>query len=266
MTYIDAHAHAFSHHANFLPTARYTPSYTASVEDYIQNLDHHGFDKGILIQPSFYGTDNSYMLSAIASYPERLKGIAVLDNNRDIMSLRNLDNQGIVGIRLNLFGLPCPDLNQVDWQVFLKNIADMNWQIELHAPPTYLIQLLPKLKLYAIDVTIDHFGRFDPIKGVDDTDYKHFLDLLDPNQHWVKVSGYYRLDDELSIKNATDAFKLLMQRGMKNHLIWGSDWPHTQHESQMSFDKALSSFKKIIDDEKLVTQILTRNNADLFGF
>lgn len=266
MNYIDAHAHVFSHQATFLSTARYTPDYTASVENYIQQLDSHGFSKGILIQPSFYGTDNSYMLAAIASYPGRLKGVAVLDNNTDISTLQTLNGQGIVGIRLNLFGIPCPDLTSPEWKTFLSHIADINWQVELHAPPSYLIQLLPVLEQYAFAVVIDHFGRFDPIIGVDDLDYQQFLDMLDPNQHWVKVSGYYRLDKEMSIQNATDAFKLLINRGMKDHLIWGSDWPHTQNESQIDFDTALNNFKKIVNDEDLVTQVLTNNNADLFGF
>lgn len=266
MNYIDTHAHVFSHQDNFIPTARYTPSYTVDVEDYIQQLNSHGFDKGVLIQPSFYGTDNSYMLAAIASYPERIKGIAVVDNNTDIAALQHLDKKGVVGIRLNLFGLPCPDLTTLEWQIFLAHLAEMSWQLELHAPPAYLVQLLPKLKQYAIDISIDHFGRFDPLKGVNDPDYRLFLDMLNPSQHWVKVSGYYRLSDNISIQNAADAFKLLMQQGMRDHLVWGSDWPHTQHESKMSFDKSLSNFKKIVNDECLVTQILTNNNANLFGF
>ncbi|TXD96212.1 amidohydrolase family protein [Psychrobacter frigidicola] len=122
------------------------------------------------------------------------------------------------------------------------------------------------LKQYAIDIVIDYFGRFDPIVGVDNPDYQQFLDMLDPNQHWVKVSGYYRLDKKMGIQNAVDAFKLLIERDMKNNLIWGSDWPHTQYESQIDFDKVLSNFKKIVDDKELVTQILTENNANLFRF
>lgn len=266
MNYIDAHAHAFSHEANFVPNARYTPNYTASIEDYIGYLDLNGFSKGVLVQPSFYGTDNSYMLSAISKYPERLKGIAVLDPNTNIDTLRDLDEQGIVGIRLNLFGLSCPNLTEPKWQEFLNNIAAMHWQIEIHAPADYLVQLLPILDHYSIDIVIDHFGRFDPTLGVDDLNYQRFLEMLDPSQHWVKVSAYYRLDNELNTQNAIDAFELLKKCGMEDRLIWGSDWPHTQYENKMSFDKALKAFRKIVNDDALVTKILTQNNANLFKF
>ena len=266
MQYIDTHAHVFSHQAKFLPTSRYRPEYTASVEDYIEQLDKHGFNQGVLIQPSFLGTDNSYMLAALSAHPKRLKGVAVLDNQTDTATLQALDQQGIVGIRLNLFSLPCPDLTLPEWHSFLTRLADIHWQVELHAPSAYLVQLLPMLKPYALDVVIDHFGRFDPNKGVADSDYQTLLTILDPTQHWVKVSGYYRLGEKTGIQNAKDAFELLVQHGMQNRLVWGSDWPHTQNESEMSFDKALSAFKDIVNDEALYNQILTKNNADLFRF
>ena len=266
MNYIDTHAHVFSHEANFLSTARYIPDYTASIEDYIRYLDLNGFSKGVLVQPSFYGTDNSCMLAAISNYPERLKGIAVLDNDTSISTLKHLDEQGIVGVRLNLFGLSCPNLTESKWQNFLKNVATMGWQVEIHAPVEYLVKLLPLLTQYSIDIVIDHFGRFDNELGVEDLNYGRFLEILDPNQHWVKVSAYYRLDNELSIQNAVDAFELLKKHGMKDRLIWGSDWPHTQYESKMSFDKALNDFKNIVNNKSFMNKILTQNNAHLFNF
>lgn len=266
MTYIDTHAHVFSHKGKVSATARYQPDYTASVEQYIEQLDQHGFHKGVLIQPSFLGTDNNYMLAAISKYPERLKGVAVLANTTELSTLESLNEQGIVGIRLNLLGAPCPDLTSTQWQTFLTQIANLNWQVEIQARPAYLIQLLPILKQYTIDVVIDHFGRFDPIKGAHDPEYIELLDMLDPDQHWVKVSGYYRLGHKRGLQNATDALKLLMQRDMRERLIWGSDWPHTQNESQINFTKALTAFKEIIDSDELVTHILTNNNADLFKF
>lgn len=276
MPYIDTHAHVFSHQATFVPTARYHPNYTVTVEDYIQQLDRHNFNQGVLIQPSFLGTDNRYMLAAIAAYPKRLKGMAVLDNQTDSATLWALDQQGIVGVRLNLFGLSCPDLTLPEWHHFLTRLAAIHWQIEIHAPTDYLVQLLPMLKPYALEVVIDHFGRFDGDKGVADPDYQTLLTLLDPTQHWVKVSGYYRLGSHTLSKegvvgktakqNATEAFALLVQCGMQNRLVWGSDWPHTQNEREMSFDKALSDFKDIVNDETLYNQILTKNNSALFRF
>jgi len=265
MHYIDTHAHVFSHHAPFAKDVRYTPDHTVTAEDYIRELDRYGFTHGVLIQPSFYGEDNSYMLGAIAEFPERLKGVAVVNKHMSLTAMQKLKDQGIVGVRLNLFGKSCPDLNEHVWQQFLVRVTEMGWQLELHAPPKYLLQLLPSLATYALDVVIDHFGRFDPETGVNSAEYQTLLGMLNPEQHWVKVSGFYRLGKENGVQNAKDALALLLARDMQTRLIWGSDWPHTQYD-EMSFDIALTTFKAIAGDDALVKKILTDNNAKLFGF
>ena len=262
MAYMDTHAHVFDQDTNFIKTARYTPSYTVTAEDYLATLDKHGFDKGILIQPSFYGTDNSYMLAAIAKYPKRLKGVAVVDTQASKNDMQMLKQQGIIGVRLNLFGLDCPDLSQENWQSFLINLSELDWQLELHAPPSYLVKLLPKLKDYKIAVVIDHFGRIDPIKGVEDPDYLAFISMLSSSQHWIKVSGYYRLaKDDKGIEYAKQSLNLLLHKNMQDRLLWGSDWPNTQFEQSMSFNKALDKFHQIVQDEDLIEKIIIKNNA-----
>ena len=265
MQYVDTHAHVFSHHAPFAKDVRYTPEHTVTAEDYIRELDRYGFTHGVLIQPSFYGQDNSYMLAAIAKFPERLKGVAVVSERMSRSALQKLKDQGIVGARLNLFGKPCPELTAPVWQQFLARVAEMGWQIELHAPPSYLVQVLPPLSHYAIDVVIDHFGRFDPATGVDSAEYQAFLNMLNPEQHWVKVSGFYRLGADNGVHNAKEALALLLARDMQARLIWGSDWPHTQHD-EISFDVSLTTFRDIMNDDALAKTILTDNNARLFGF
>ena len=42
-------------------------------------LDANAVDCGVLVQPSFLGTDNSYLIEGIAAAGGRLRGIAVID-------------------------------------------------------------------------------------------------------------------------------------------------------------------------------------------
>ncbi|WP_350340910.1 amidohydrolase family protein, partial [Escherichia coli] len=63
---------------------------------------------GVLIQPSFLGTDNSYMVSGLRQAPERLRGIAVLAPEAEAGTMRDLAGAGVVGLRLNLIGKPDP--------------------------------------------------------------------------------------------------------------------------------------------------------------
>lgn len=207
------------------------------------------------------------MLNAIQQYPDRLKGIAVVQHTTTFNELVNLKAQGIVGVRLNLFGLNPPALNTPDWQKFLRNVESLNWQVELHAPPKYLIQLLPQLDDYSFDVVIDHFGRVDPVKGIEDPDYQKFLSLLNVKQHWIKVSGFYRLGAAPNnINTARQTYNILKEKGFLQKLIWGSDWPHTQHESLITYEDAIKAFKQIVFDKHEQCLILNQNPTELFGF
>lgn len=267
MTCIDTHAHVFSKHDQCLQTARYTPNYNATAQDYISRLDELGFTHGVLVQPSFFGTDNHVMLGAIQQYPKRLKGIAVVEHTASLDELKALKAQGIAGIRLNLFGLTVPVLNTPEWNTFLTHLETLEWQLELHAPPAYLVIVLPLLNQYHLDIVIDHFGRIDPIKGIDDPDYQTFLDLLNVEKHWIKVSGFYRLGAlPVNIDIAQQAFNLFKNKGFIHRMVWGSDWPHTQHEAKMSYQLVLDTFRKIVPDIEEQKMILGENASRLFKF
>lgn len=267
MNCIDTHAHVFSTQDHSIETARYAPDYDATVQSFISHLDQHSFTHGILVQPSFLGTNNQAMLNAIQQYPDRLKGIAVIQPSTTFDELLQLKEQGIVGVRLNLFGLNPPALKTPEWQKFLQNVESLNWQVELHAPPKCLVQLLPQLSEYTFEVVIDHFGRVDPVRGINDPDYLKFLSFLNVKQHWIKVSGFYRLGaTPNSINTAQHAYNILKEKGFLHKLIWGSDWPHTQHESLITYEDAIHAFKQIVVDEKEQSLILNQNPTELFGF
>ncbi|MFX5494428.1 amidohydrolase family protein, partial [Acinetobacter baumannii] len=78
---------------------RYTPAYDVTVEEYLARLDAHGMSHGVLVQPSFLGSDNSYLLQAIARAPQRLRGIAMVDADIEDAQLQALQQGGVVGVR-----------------------------------------------------------------------------------------------------------------------------------------------------------------------
>jgi len=266
MKYVDTHAHIFDSDVPAVQGARYHPDYSATVNDYLHHLDGLGIEYGVLIQPSFLGTDNSQMLRAIATHPQRLKGVAVVLPDSSLADLQVLKAQGIVGARLNLFGLAIPNLSEPQWQQFLHHLEELGWQLELHCPPAYLRQLIPALQEFKGPIVLDHFGRVDPELGVDDADYQFMLEQLD-QRYWVKVSGHYRLGaDGWGQKQAHRAFGLLLEYGMADRLIWGSDWPHTQHENLVSYAETFDFLQELVQDPALKQAILSDNALQLFGF
>ncbi|RKG29869.1 amidohydrolase family protein [Acinetobacter tianfuensis] len=267
MIHIDTHAHVFSKHDQCIETARYIPDYDATAEQFLTHLDKHGHTHGVLVQPSFFGTDNQVMLDAISQYPERLKGIAVVDRGISFNELSQLKTKGIIGARINLFGLPVPDFTLPEWTAFFSNLEQVNFQIELHAPPAYLVQVLPVLNNFKLDIVIDHFGRCVPDLGVKDPDYEKFLDLLDVSKHWIKVSGFYRLGAyPENIATAKESYALLKNKGFLGKMVWGSDWPHTQHENLVDYEKTVEAFQQIVPEAEEQELILGQNAAKLFHF
>ncbi|PMS17459.1 hypothetical protein C0Z18_20450 [Trinickia dabaoshanensis] len=276
ITAIDTHAHVFSRALPLAAARRYAPAYDAPLTRYLAQLDRHGISHGVLVQPSFLGTDNGYLMGAIARAPHRLRGIAMIDPEAvatDPSSLDVLALGGIVGIRFNLFGLPDPDLAGAAWQTTLRKIVALGWQIEVHCEAQRLPNVLGGLLTQtgeAIDIVVDHFGRPDPALGIADPGFGYLLTLGATRRVWVKLSAAYRNADPLSAGSlegtALAAMPLLETAFGLDRLVWGSDWPHTQHERGHDYDCAYALANKLLPTQRARQAVLVDTPARLFGF
>src|SRR5664279_1783623 len=92
----DTHAHVFGPASRF-PYAddrSYTPP-DAPLEKYLAMLDAIGFARGVLVQGSAHGRDNSAMLDALARRPDRLRGVAVAEADVSPAVLREWNRIGV---------------------------------------------------------------------------------------------------------------------------------------------------------------------------
>ena len=94
---IDAHAHVWDRTCRMVPGARYHPDYEATIDTYLRLLDDHGIEKAALVQPSFLGTDNSYLVQilqqAVALRTLTFRGVAVVGQNTRLQDLEKLGDQ-----------------------------------------------------------------------------------------------------------------------------------------------------------------------------
>ncbi len=228
---VDCHAHVFDPSLALAAERRYDPRGKATLADYLAMLDASGMSHGVLVQPSFLGTDNSYMVQALRASPGRLRGVAVVDPGASDDALGSLHDAGCVGVRLNLIGRPDPDFRRPEWAGHLRRIADHGWQIEVHAEAARLPAILPPLLDTGAPVVVDHFGRPDPSAGVDDPGFRFLLAQGRTERVWVKLSAAYRLGgDGRRDRVARRAAPMLRDALGLGRLMWGSDWPHTQFE------------------------------------
>lgn len=265
MTGIDCHAHVFLRDLPLAKERRYNPEYEATPDMFVKNLDRYGLSHGVLIQPSFLGTDNSYMLAALQQYPQRLRGIAVVDPGIGEDELDALQAAGIRGIRLNLVGREPDNYARGNWPALFRSVARRGWQVEIQRPLDDLAGVLHALLPFGMDLVVDHFGL--PCGTINPKVMAHraFLDLLARYPVWVKLSAPYRSSaDEQQAQHSLEC--LLEAYGHGERLLWGSDWPHTRFEQDADYWQQYQRFTALVPEGNLRQQILLDNPARLFGF
>ena len=265
LTAVDTHAHIFQRGLKFLSTARYVPDYDATAADFLQQLDAHGVSHGVLVQPSFLGTDNSYLVAALKQHPARLRGVVVVEPTLSLAELRDFAAVGVVGIRLNLVGLKIPDLSAAPWPKFLRDLATVGWFVEVQREARDLPQIVAPLVAAGLNVVVDHFGRPDPAQGVDDPGFRYLLKTASSRRVWLKLSGSYRNGaDGAGEKIAAAAVPLARAAFGTERLLWGSDWPHTQFENAIKYAAVRAEFDRWIASPAERTAILKTTPAALY--
>lgn len=267
VTAVDCHAHVFRRDLPMPDRRRAPAGYDATVDDYLRQLDANGLSHGVLIQPSFLGTDNSYLVAALRAHPRRLRGVAVVDPDVREDQLQAFADAGVVGIRLNLIGLPTPNFTSPAWITLLRLLRQMRWQVEVHQLAAKLEPIMDPLLAAGLDVVVDHFGRPDEASGIDDPGFRYLLSTGRSRQVWVKLSAPYRNGGHgVGEATALAAVPLLKRSHGLERLVWGSDWPHTLFERQATYPGERQLLDTWLPDSRERDTVLGVTPRELFRF
>ena len=241
----DGHAHVFRSDLPMVENRRYTPEYHAEMEQYIGHLRTNDLDGALLVQPSFLGTDNSYLLSVLANTAQSkgliFRGTAVLEPDTTEAQLMELHKSGIVGLRLNLVGQS--DSFQPDaWIPLLRRIDRLGWHLEIHCEGVNLAGVLESVLPYCQTVVVDHFG-LPTQSNVANCPGQQAILAAPKQQIMVKTSAPYRVFPEIGSQQAAvqcnEIFKRLYEHLGSDALLWGSDWPWTRFETEHGFSEVV---------------------------
>src|ERR1700720_677776 len=195
----DTHAHVFGPAARFPYAAdrSYTPP-DAPLEKYLGMLDTIGFARGVLVQGSAHGRDNSAMLDALTRRPDRLRGVAVAEADVSPADLRELNRLGVRGLRFNHFfrdgqlhyrgGVPLGAA-----QTLAPVMAELGWHLQLWIDVKDLSETVPTLKALGLPVVIDHMGRTDARAGTATQGFQSLLGAVGAAWSWAKLSEEPRI-------------------------------------------------------------------------
>jgi predicted TIM-barrel fold metal-dependent hydrolase len=252
---VDSHFHVFQAHVG-IATSRYVPTYDASINTW-QTLAHaQGVQGGVLIQPSFLGDDNSQMLQAMATAPDLLKGVVVVSPQVPAAMLKAWHAQGVRGIRLNFAGV---SHDMTVWRqatTLWDALLALGWHVELHTDQGRLPEVLPWLPS-ELSVVIDHMAKPQRASALDET--VRLLAKQANRSIYIKLSGAYRLGGV----DAQALAKLWLSERGETNLLWGSDWPCTNHESLSNYPQLLNALAEWVGPSHVET-ILSTNPRRLY--
>jgi predicted TIM-barrel fold metal-dependent hydrolase len=270
---VDTHFHVFDAGAA-TPSARYRPPYAAGLDDWQARLAGLGELYGVVVQTSFLGTDNSALLAALRARPGRLRGVAVVDPAVTDQQLATLQAAGVRGIRLNLYG--DPDWQRIagtPWRALFRRIAVLGWHVELHTDNGDGGMVLARLDAALGDagppVVLDHFGR-PGTAGIGDAVFEVAMAVRARRQVWVKLSAPYRLASPQDWPGLAQRWREVVG---DDRLLWGSDWPWTNHEAPVRLDECskLAAWQGLPGADQAAgaawsAALRWRNAAALYGF
>lgn len=228
----DCHLHVFRPGAPLTSPRSYTPS-MVQLEDWLGLADAVGIGRGVLVQPSVYGFDNTVLLEALATTPDRLRGIVVVPLDVANSELESLHRQGVRGVRCNTRNLGGMSFDAVE--TIAAKVAPLGWTVQFQIRPEQLAALAPLVREMNARVVIDHLGFVDPR----DTEgaIGQLQTLLDTGRCYAKISAPYRLAS--APYQDFGAITTALSHSHPERLIWGSDWPHTELWDAMPDDAEL---------------------------
>jgi predicted TIM-barrel fold metal-dependent hydrolase len=268
----DTHAHVFGPAARF-PYAddrSYTPP-DAPLAKYLAMLDAVGFDRGVLVQGSAHGRDNSAMLDALTRQPDRLRGVAVADESVSSETLRRWNDLGVRGLRFNHFfrdgqlhyrgGVPLAAA-----QTLAPVMAELGWHLQLWIDVKDLPETIAVLKAIGLPVVIDHMGRTDARAGIRTDGFQCLLRALGEGWCWTKLSGAHRISQNAPDYPDARPFHEALVVANPERLVWGGDWPHPRVEGEMpDVGRLFELFQAWTPDPVAQQRILVANPARLYG-
>ncbi|MBV9785448.1 MAG: amidohydrolase family protein [Acidisphaera sp.] len=265
----DSHAHVFGAACPFAPDALYIPHPTqrGTAAEFRAVLESHGLTHALIVGAQPYMHDNRCLLDALAASDGRWKGIALLRPGAGDREFDALADAGVIGIRFNLTTFGDRELTEPGADRLLAQVRERGWFLQIHCEHDELAGALPALRRADVRLMIDHFGRPEVARGLDQPGFAALLELGRSGPHVVKLSGPFRssrtgypyCDVDLFIAAAIEAFTL-------DRCVWGSDWPYVHIDARMDYGPPLHCLRRWLPEAADRRKVLLDTPARLFGF
>lgn len=245
----------------------------APIENQVKQMEDFGLRYAVLVNPRYFGWDNSYIAHCVESYPHLFVGHGLLEpeDPKVAEKLRYwVKERGLHGMRFSPIYHPKSTwLNSPDhyplWREAEKLGAVFNYYIAPHQMP-----MLEEMagRFPGVKIVIDHAGKPD-LKAKDCwPEFRKMFALKRFPQVWISNSEPYEMSEikKYPYEDTWPFYKAIYEEFGPRQLVWGTGYPRPRWELPM--DKELEFVDKYCDfysdaDREL---LLGQNALDVWTF
>src|SRR5207302_2759508 len=275
---IDCHNHIVGPQAKYPMAAErtYTPP-EAPVSQLRALREQLGVARNVIVQPSFYGFDNSCLVDALGELGTSARGIAVVPQSVSDAELQRLWRAGVTGVRLNLAtaGIRDPQVAIDAINSFAPRFAPLGWHIQINTNLPLVAAIAPAISTLKVPVAFDHMGNLRAEEGINQPGFGALVELVKARNTYVKLSAPYNLSKRPDWADVAPFAKALIAAG-SDRMLWGTNWPHpgngrgpiSQVTPYQVVDnpKLLTAFAEWCPDAAMRKMILVETPARLYRF
>lgn len=265
---VDAHCHVFGPGDvfPFAPERKYTPC-DASWQDLFNLRDFLGFEKNVVVQATCHGADNSALLDVLERADDRARGVVTVKPDIEVSELQRMHELGVRGVRFNYVKRLVDPKPDDYYREIIEKIRPLGWHVVLYFEPADLAEKQEFFNSLNIPLVIDHMGRPDVTKPVENPEFEMFLDFMRGNPDvWCKVS----CPDRLTVTGSPEyadvvPFAKTVVEEFSDRVLWGTDWPHPNMKKEMPDDGILVDYvPSIATTPELQQKLLVTNPNNLY--
>lgn len=232
---VDAHCHVFGPAAEFpfAPERKYTPC-DASKQQLFDLRDHLGLSRTVIVQATCHGKNNEAMVDALRAAGDLTRGVAMVGPDITDDELRELDEAGVRGVRFNFLKRLVDATPREVFMEIAERVVKIGWHCVVYFESQDLEDLQPFLTSLPGTIVVDHMGRPNVAKPLDDPHFTRFMNLMSVHANfWVKVSCPERLSVDGPPYNDVVPFARTLVDNFTDRVLWGTDWPHPNMNSHV---------------------------------
>ena len=224
----------------------------APIENQVQQMKDFGLKYTVLVNPRYFGWDNSYISYSLHKYPDLFVAHGLVNPEDPGVAGRLrywIEEHGFQGMRFSPIYHPKSTwLNSKEhyplWREAEKLNAVFNYYILPHQMP-----MLEDMagRFPGVKIVVDHLGKPDLRLEDPWPEFRKMFRLKKFPQVWISASEPYELSlgKEYPYRDTIPFFKATYEEFGGKQLIWGTGYPRPRWELPM--DKELEFVDKVLD-------------------